>query len=76
MDFQVAEKKFDPDLVVYNAGTDILDGDPLGRLKVRSTNGKQAICCLHVCHLQKVVLLSVASHIGDGIMDFLIITSL
>lgn len=25
---------FDPELVVYNAGTDILDGDPLGRLKV------------------------------------------
>ncbi|MCD7461845.1 hypothetical protein HAX54_047234 [Datura stramonium] len=34
MEFQVAEKKFDPDLVVYNAGTDILDGDPLGRLKI------------------------------------------
>lgn len=27
---------FDPELVVYNAGTDILDGDPLGRLKVLS----------------------------------------
>lgn len=25
---------FDPELVIYNAGTDILDGDPLGRLKV------------------------------------------
>ena len=25
---------FDPELVVFNAGTDILDGDPLGRLKV------------------------------------------
>ena len=25
---------FDPELVLYNAGTDILDGDPLGRLKV------------------------------------------
>lgn len=31
---KVAEHKFDPELVVYNAGTDILDGDPLGRLKV------------------------------------------
>lgn len=48
MDFQVAEKKFDPDFVVYNAGTDILDGDPLGRLKVRPTNWKQAIYGLHV----------------------------
>lgn len=26
---------FDPELVVYNAGTDILDGDPLGRIKVK-----------------------------------------
>lgn len=25
---------FDPELIVYNAGTDILDGDPLGGLKV------------------------------------------
>ncbi|KAG5591330.1 hypothetical protein H5410_041844 [Solanum commersonii] len=46
---EVAEKKIDPDFIVYNAGTDILDGDPLGRLKVRPTDGKQAICGLHVC---------------------------
>ncbi|KDP34107.1 hypothetical protein JCGZ_07678 [Jatropha curcas] len=31
---QVAAQRFDPELVVYNAGTDILDGDPLGRLKI------------------------------------------
>ncbi|XP_076944737.1 histone deacetylase 2-like isoform X2 [Bidens hawaiensis] len=31
---KVAENAFDPELVIYNAGTDILDGDPLGRLKV------------------------------------------
>ncbi|XP_068653233.1 histone deacetylase 2 [Aristolochia californica] len=31
---QVAEHAFDPELIIYNAGTDILDGDPLGRLKV------------------------------------------
>lgn len=30
----VAGKMFDPELVVFNAGTDILDGDPLGRLKI------------------------------------------
>ncbi|XP_059592120.1 histone deacetylase 2 isoform X2 [Vitis vinifera] len=30
---KVAGRMFDPELVVYNAGTDILDGDPLGRLK-------------------------------------------
>ncbi|KAL8107276.1 histone deacetylase 2 isoform X1 [Apium graveolens] len=31
---KVAGSKFDPELLIYNAGTDILDGDPLGRLKV------------------------------------------
>ncbi|OEL35364.1 Histone deacetylase 2 [Dichanthelium oligosanthes] len=31
---KVAECRFQPQLIVYNAGTDILDGDPLGRLKV------------------------------------------
>ncbi|KAJ4824364.1 hypothetical protein Tsubulata_042158 [Turnera subulata] len=31
---EVAGQSFDPELVVYNAGTDILDGDPLGRLKI------------------------------------------
>ncbi|XP_020269280.1 histone deacetylase 2 isoform X2 [Asparagus officinalis] len=30
---EVARNNFDPQLVIYNAGTDILDGDPLGRLK-------------------------------------------
>jgi hypothetical protein len=31
---QVAESRFQPQLILYNAGTDILDGDPLGSLKV------------------------------------------
>ncbi|ONK66694.1 uncharacterized protein A4U43_C06F11000 [Asparagus officinalis] len=31
---EVARNNFDPQLVIYNAGTDILDGDPLGRLKI------------------------------------------
>ncbi|XP_050365688.1 histone deacetylase 2, partial [Argentina anserina] len=31
---EVAAHSFDPELIVYNAGTDILDGDPLGRLKI------------------------------------------
>uniref|UniRef100_A0A803R701 Histone deacetylase domain-containing protein n=1 Tax=Cannabis sativa TaxID=3483 RepID=A0A803R701_CANSA len=31
---EVAAHAFDPELIIYNAGTDILDGDPLGRLKV------------------------------------------
>ncbi|KAM5566007.1 histone deacetylase 2 [Rosa sericea] len=31
---EVAAHNFSPELIVYNAGTDILDGDPLGRLKI------------------------------------------
>ncbi|KQK17906.1 hypothetical protein BRADI_1g37510v3 [Brachypodium distachyon] len=31
---EVAQTRFQPQLIVYNAGTDILDGDPLGRLEV------------------------------------------
>ncbi|KAL9264247.1 Histone deacetylase 2-like protein [Drosera capensis] len=31
---QVAGHSFDPELVVYNAGTDTLDGDPLGCLRI------------------------------------------
>uniref|UniRef100_A0A2P2MIQ0 Histone deacetylase 2 n=1 Tax=Rhizophora mucronata TaxID=61149 RepID=A0A2P2MIQ0_RHIMU len=31
---EVAGQRFNPELVIYNAGTDILDGDPLGRLKI------------------------------------------
>ncbi|XP_025809469.1 histone deacetylase 2-like isoform X4 [Panicum hallii] len=31
---KVAQSRFRPQLIVYNAGTDILHGDPLGRLKV------------------------------------------
>ncbi|RZC81606.1 hypothetical protein C5167_044186 [Papaver somniferum] len=31
---EVAGINFNPELVLYNAGTDILDGDPLGQLKV------------------------------------------
>jgi hypothetical protein len=35
---QVCSSRFHPQLIVYNAGTDILDGDPLGRLKVLLLN--------------------------------------
>ena len=31
---QVSKSRFQPQLIVYNAGTDILDGDPLGKLEV------------------------------------------
>ncbi|GLJ05220.1 hypothetical protein SUGI_0014030 [Cryptomeria japonica] len=33
-ELEVARNAFEPELVVYNAGTDILSGDPLGRLEV------------------------------------------
>ena len=29
-----ALNEFTPDIIVYNAGTDILDGDPLGTLSI------------------------------------------
>lgn len=31
---EAAGRNLDPELVVYNAGTDVLDGDPLGMLKI------------------------------------------
>ncbi|XBI39431.1 hypothetical protein VPH35_124203 [Triticum aestivum] len=31
---KVAQTRFQPQLIIYNAGTDILDGDPLGNLKI------------------------------------------
>ncbi|XP_025809462.1 histone deacetylase 2-like isoform X3 [Panicum hallii] len=34
VELDVAQSRFRPQLIVYNAGTDILHGDPLGRLKV------------------------------------------
>lgn len=33
-ELEVAQNAFEPELILYNAGTDILNGDPLGRLKV------------------------------------------
>jgi hypothetical protein len=41
---QVSKSRFQPQLIVYNAGTDILDGDPLGRLKVLVPNP----FCFHI----------------------------
>lgn len=35
---QKAATIFKPELVVYNAGTDVLEGDPLGRLLVSFSN--------------------------------------
>ncbi|OAE20248.1 hypothetical protein AXG93_3960s1390 [Marchantia polymorpha subsp. ruderalis] len=34
VELRIAKQAFKPDLIVYNAGTDILDGDPLGQLRV------------------------------------------
>ncbi|CAM6118659.1 unnamed protein product [Calypogeia fissa] len=36
-----AKEAFHPDYILYNAGTDILDGDPLGRLKVSADGIKR-----------------------------------
>eukprot|EP01025_Chloroclados_australasicus_P037545 TRINITY_DN3833_c3_g1_i4.p2 TRINITY_DN3833_c3_g1~~TRINITY_DN3833_c3_g1_i4.p2 ORF type:complete len:227 (-),score=25.73 TRINITY_DN3833_c3_g1_i4:562-1242(-) len=35
-----AKQKFTPDIIIYNAGTDILVGDPLGRMNV----SKEGVC--------------------------------
>lgn len=32
--FEKSLKEFVPDFIVYNAGTDILEGDPLGKLSI------------------------------------------
>ena len=39
--FDQALNEFQPDLVVYNAGTDVLDGDPLGNLRITEQVGGQ-----------------------------------
>lgn len=31
----------EPEMIIYNAGTDILDGDPLGNLKVHISPSKK-----------------------------------
>uniref|UniRef100_A0A0A9E2I3 Histone deacetylase domain-containing protein n=1 Tax=Arundo donax TaxID=35708 RepID=A0A0A9E2I3_ARUDO len=31
---EICKSRFQPQLIVYNAGTDVLDGDPLGRLRI------------------------------------------
>lgn len=35
-----ALQEFSPDIVVFNAGTDILSGDPLGLLKISDVVSK------------------------------------
>ncbi len=52
-----------PDLVVYNAGTDILDGDPLGQLKISAAGivkRDQIVmeACLSKYHIPVLMLLS------------------
>jgi hypothetical protein len=37
-EIQKAATIFKPELIVYNAGTDVLEGDPLGRLLVSFSN--------------------------------------
>eukprot|EP00252_Welwitschia_mirabilis_P011933 TRINITY_DN2654_c0_g1_i1.p2 TRINITY_DN2654_c0_g1~~TRINITY_DN2654_c0_g1_i1.p2 ORF type:complete len:155 (-),score=37.62 TRINITY_DN2654_c0_g1_i1:208-672(-) len=33
-ELKVAQDAFSPQMIIYNAGTDILNGDPLGRMRV------------------------------------------
>jgi len=39
----LAFEEFHPDIVVYNAGTDILEGDSLGLLSITEQVGIQAL---------------------------------
>ncbi|KAL3693221.1 hypothetical protein R1sor_006872 [Riccia sorocarpa] len=34
VELKIAKDAYKPELILYNAGTDILDGDPLGRLRI------------------------------------------
>lgn len=55
----VAQSRFQPQLIVYNAGTDILDGDPLGRLKVCSISFRlkfePRIFSQHPCNMKMYI---------------------
>ena len=57
--------EFDPDIVVYNAGTDILEGDPLGNLDITPE-----VCIdLHKSIIERIMLTiaSVGFYVGsDG----------
>ncbi|KAL2543532.1 Histone deacetylase 2 [Forsythia ovata] len=59
---EVAAGTFDPELIVYNAGTDILDGDPLGRLKISpdgiSTRDEKVFRFAHERNIPLVMLTS------------------
>lgn len=47
-----ALEEFEPDAVVYNAGTDILEGDPLGNLSISAQVRKPLLIgpfCLLIC---------------------------
>ncbi|XP_073110839.1 histone deacetylase 2-like isoform X1 [Elaeis guineensis] len=67
---KVARNNFNPELVVYNAGTDILDGDPLGRLKVYSCLSlyfvRQSMCIfkLILFHFIYTTNTNTRAHIG------------
>lgn len=42
--FEKSLSLFYPDIIVYNAGTDILEGDPLGRLSISAEVKKSCQC--------------------------------
>jgi len=51
---ELALAEFEPDIVVYNAGTDILEGDPLGVLSISEDVGfllnfNLALTCYTYC---------------------------
>ena len=43
--------EFDPDVVVYNAGTDILEGDQLGNLDITPEVAKLSLALSHTFYI-------------------------
>lgn len=59
---EASENEFSPDLIIYNAGTDVLEGDPLGRLRI-SAEGvvKRDEMVFSFAHKNKCPILMVTS---------------
>ena len=55
-------KNFKPDFVIYNAGTDCLEGDPLGQLSL-SAEGiiKRDEAIFRICMNQKIPVMMILS---------------
>ena len=60
-----ALEEFEPDMVIYNAGTDVLKGDPLGVLDITPDVREDLFDILH----NSVQLLSTLFHMLQGVKE-------